>query len=79
MTSVEDLQKALEEVEAVVWATCEFGSLGREKMNVLVNLFSAFQGELNQLLDDFGDLEDYSNDDVIELVNGLKKLLEASK
>jgi hypothetical protein len=43
--SLNDLQKALDEVEAIVWATCEFGSLGREKMNVLVNLFSVFQKE----------------------------------
>jgi hypothetical protein len=49
MTSVKDLQKVLDEVEAVVWATCEFGSLGREKMNVLVNLFSAFKAEYEKV------------------------------
>ncbi len=42
----ENLQKALDEVEAVVWANCEFGSLGREKMNVLVSLFSVFKREV---------------------------------
>jgi len=43
MTSLIDLQKALDEVEAVVWATCEFGSTGREKMNVLMNQFAVFK------------------------------------
>lgn len=46
--NTKELQKALDEVEAVVWATCEFGSLGREKMNVLVNLFSAFQKDYTE-------------------------------
>jgi len=32
---------------------------------------------LNELLSDFGDLAEYDNDDVIDLVNGLKELLEA--
>jgi hypothetical protein len=45
MTSPEELLEALDEVETIVWATCEWGSLGREKMNVLVNLFSAFKVE----------------------------------
>ena len=32
---------------------------------------------LKELLSDFGDLAEYDNDDVIDLVNGLKELLEA--
>ena len=42
MSSVEDLRKALAEVEAIVWATCESGSLGMEKMNELLHKFSVF-------------------------------------
>ena len=33
---------------------------------------------LKELLSDFGDLSEYDNDDVIDLVNGLKELLEAT-
>lgn len=40
--------------------------------------FSSFKADLKQLLEDFGDLEDYSNDDVIELVNGLTKLVDGA-
>ena len=42
------IQKAVDEVETVVWATCEFGSIGREKMNVLVNLFAGFQRDYDK-------------------------------
>ena len=38
----EDLQKALAEVEAIIWAVCEPNSLGREKMEDLKRLFSCF-------------------------------------
>jgi len=77
--SAEDLRKALAEVEAIVWATCESGSLGMEKMNELLHKFSVFQTKLQTLLSDFGDLSEYDNDDVIDLVNGLKELLEATQ
>jgi hypothetical protein len=39
------LEEALDEVETIVWATCEWGSLGREKINVLMNRFSSFKSD----------------------------------
>jgi len=35
--------------------------------------------ELRQILDDFGDIQDYDNDDVIELHGALTKLLNEEK
>lgn len=58
--SIMELRKALDEVEAVVWATCEFGSIGREKMNVLVNKFAVFRQSLEgKVIVDREQLEDH--------------------
>jgi len=46
--SAEDLRKALAEVEAIVWATCESSSLGMEKMNELLHKFSVFQADYDK-------------------------------
>ena len=47
--NVKNLKEAIGEVEAIVWATCELGSTGREKMNVLINRFQGFENELRAI------------------------------
>lgn len=92
---LEDLQKALDKIELTYFSVNDLvtypsmhGKTERQ-FKRFMKLFSAFQKEfegvlqlqeqLRQLLDDFGDIADYDNDDVIELHKGLREVLGSGK
>ena len=43
------------------------------------DLVLRLQEQLRKLLDDFGSIDDYDNDDVIDLVKGLREVLGSGK
>jgi hypothetical protein len=80
--SVKDLMKAVKtgfEIYAEVMDVYDYHHpLTAEKARKITNEKWVSLVSLKNLLDDFGDLAEYDNDDVISLVNGLKKLVEVS-
>jgi hypothetical protein len=50
----------------------------KELLSDFCDLTEFVRKTLEELLSDFGDLAEYDNDDVITLVNGLKRMVEAT-
>ena len=76
--SLEDLKKAIAEVDAIIWAACEPNSLGREKMADFNKKFSVFLADYERMQKDWAKDRDAMFDYLTE-AEELKREIKAIK